>query len=122
MSPEGYTLEEACTLARSSQAKQRVLALKLLATVLGTARPKPSHVMPDGLLQSQAMHPLQNALEVSQALLYDLATVTIAVCFLPQCRHHCLVAQCCMLFARLHRRSGYVLLLDRTLSHQRVPV
>lgn len=55
ISPQGYTLEEACTLARSSQAKQRVLALKLLAAVLSNACPQPSHVTPVGLLQPQDM-------------------------------------------------------------------
>lgn len=39
MAGEGYTLEEACLLARSSLPQQRVLALRLLAAVLARSRP-----------------------------------------------------------------------------------
>jgi hypothetical protein len=37
---EGYSVQEACLLARSSLAQQRVLALRLLAAVLALSRPR----------------------------------------------------------------------------------
>lgn len=52
-SPEGYTLQEACTLTRSSLPKQGVLALRILQAVLARARPKASHHDAHGTLQPQ---------------------------------------------------------------------
>ena len=52
-SPEGYTLQEACILTRSSLTKQRVLALHLLSAVLSKARPQARHYDSQGLLQRQ---------------------------------------------------------------------
>ena len=52
-SPEGYTLQEACILTRSSLTKQRVLALHLLSAVLSRARPQARHHDPKGFLQQQ---------------------------------------------------------------------
>ena len=52
-SPEGYTLHEACVLTRSSLTKQRVLALRILSTVLAVARPQASHYSCDGVLKPQ---------------------------------------------------------------------
>ncbi|KAL4859817.1 Transcriptional elongation regulator MINIYO [Chlorella vulgaris] len=40
--PQGYSLEEACLLCRSSLPQQRVLALRLLAAVLALSRPSPA--------------------------------------------------------------------------------
>lgn len=40
--PQGYSLEEACLLCRSSLPQQRVLALRLLAAVLALNRPSPA--------------------------------------------------------------------------------
>ncbi|DBA80705.1 TPA: hypothetical protein ACH3X1_007944 [Trebouxia sp. C0004] len=52
-SPQGYTLQEACMLARSSVTKQRVLALRILAAVLAAARPQASHQQAAGVLMPQ---------------------------------------------------------------------
>ena len=54
--PEGYTLQEACTLTRSSLTKQRVLALHLLSAVLAAARPQASHHDTLEGLQPQPVH------------------------------------------------------------------
>lgn len=63
-SPEGYTLQEACTLTRSSLAKQRVLALHLLSAVLAAARPQASHYDTIGGQQPQ---PIQLPTLLTQA-------------------------------------------------------
>ena len=64
-SPEGYTLQEACTLTRSSLAKQRVLAVRILAAVMAAARPQASHHDAAGVLLPQRVtfpsHALWNA-------------------------------------------------------------
>ena len=52
-SAEGYTLQEACTLTRSSLIKQRVLALSILSAVLLAARPQASHHSSAGVLMPQ---------------------------------------------------------------------
>ncbi len=58
-SPQGYTLQEACLLARSSLTKQRELALRILAAVLAAARPQASHQQAAGVLIPQLVnHPL----------------------------------------------------------------
>ncbi|KAA6423692.1 MAG: hypothetical protein FRX49_06263 [Trebouxia sp. A1-2] len=49
-SPQGYTLQEACMLARSSLTQQRVLALHILAAVLAAARPQATHQQAAGVL------------------------------------------------------------------------
>ena len=49
-SPEGYTLQEACVMTRSSLPKQRVLALRIISAVLTAARPQPSHHDTAGVL------------------------------------------------------------------------
>ncbi len=55
-SPQGYTLQEACLLARSSVTKQRVLALRILAAVLAAARPQASHQQAAGILIPQPVN------------------------------------------------------------------
>ena len=52
-SPEGYTLQEACTLTRSSLTKQRVLAVRILAAVMAAARPQARHHDAAGVLLPQ---------------------------------------------------------------------
>ncbi|KAL0046547.1 hypothetical protein WJX82_003367 [Trebouxia sp. C0006] len=55
-SPQGYTLQEACLLARSSLTKQRVVALRILAAVLAAARPQASHQQAAGVLMPQPVN------------------------------------------------------------------
>jgi hypothetical protein len=47
-SAEGYTLREACQLARSSLPAQRAAACRLLAAVLAAARPRARGMRADG--------------------------------------------------------------------------
>lgn len=51
-------------LVRSSQIKQRVLALKLLTATLSNARPQPSDISSLGLLQPRAMNTSGLSLQV----------------------------------------------------------
>ena len=88
---EGYTVHEACQLARSSLPAQRVAACRMLAAILCAARPPACAHWPDGGVEPRAI-PAPSLHRVSQAAVGACGLPATIIAVPSQCMRSPLMA------------------------------